>query len=413
MKRLLTLLLLITFSACQNDSSAPPPEAKSPRVAADSLTAVLTEMQEKGVINGFGVAIVGLDSILYQGGFGFADADAKVAYTHQTIQNIASISKTLIGIALLKAQELGHLTLDDPISDYLPFEVKNPHFPDQPITIRQLTTHTSSIQDTDSYDHSYVATEPLEGLDTTVFHIPDDFQPPSTRISMGEFLQNTLSTSGKWYSEESFLQASPGQTFEYTNVGATLAAYVLEQATGEDYAAFTTQHILQPLGMEASGWSFTDIDPAQHSKLYARPHLKIPFYTLITYPDGGFITSPNNLGIYLMELMRGHAGKGTILSEESYVELFRAQLSDEHFTEERDAENPYDDEYNFGTFMGLSALDYIGHTGGDPGVSSFMFFHTEDHLGRILIINTDLIDQAGFDQFFGIWNTLEAYQERL
>ena len=53
-----------------------------------------------------------------------------------TIQNVASVSKTIVGIALLKAQELGKLKLDEPINKYLPFKVFNPKFPNENITIR-------------------------------------------------------------------------------------------------------------------------------------------------------------------------------------------------------------------------------------------------------------------------------------
>ena len=84
---------------------------------------------------------------------------------------------------------------------------------------------------------------------------------------MATFLQNVLSKEGIWYSEEGFLEKQPGTFFEYTNIGATLAAQVLEYATGEDYAAFTTKHILAPLHMKSSGWSFDAINFAQHSTM--------------------------------------------------------------------------------------------------------------------------------------------------
>ena len=82
---------------------------------------------------GFGVAIVGPEKTLYQAGFGYADLEAQKAYTANTIQNIASISKTFIGVSLLKAQDLNLLDLDEPINKYLDFKVVNPHFPEDTI----------------------------------------------------------------------------------------------------------------------------------------------------------------------------------------------------------------------------------------------------------------------------------------
>ncbi len=60
-------------------------------------------------------------------GFGYSDVAEQTPYTIQTQQYIASISKTVIGVALMKAQEMNLLDIDEPINQYLPLEVKNPH----------------------------------------------------------------------------------------------------------------------------------------------------------------------------------------------------------------------------------------------------------------------------------------------
>lgn len=121
------------------------------RAAQDSLTAELEVLRNQGHFIGFGVAIVNRQGALHQHGFGFADAQAHKPYSIHTIQNIASVSKTLVGLALLKAQELGRLNLADSVNKYLPFRVVNPAFPKVPITLRHLATHTSSIRDNDFY----------------------------------------------------------------------------------------------------------------------------------------------------------------------------------------------------------------------------------------------------------------------
>jgi hypothetical protein len=134
---------------------------------------------------------------------------------------------------------------------------------------------------------------------------------------------------------------------------------------------------------------------------------------LITYPDGGFITNINDLGKYLTELLKGYSGNGTILTQESYKQLFKIQLTEENFKEKRDETNPYDDEYNSGIFMGFSSFNNIGHTGGDPGVSSLMFFNQKTKIGRILFVNTNIQNQEGLNAFFGIMNKLDDYSSRL
>ena len=96
--------------------------------------------------------------------------------------------------------------------------------------------------------------------------------------------------------------------------------------------------------MNSSGWSFDEIDLSKHSTLYARPNIELPYYSLVTYPDGGLITSISDMAKYLSELIKGYSGKGTLLSKTSYDELFKEQLSSAQIPDQ-DEEDPYDDEY--------------------------------------------------------------------
>ena len=108
------------------------------------MTAALAESQ----LPGLSLAMVSKDAILFQESFGYADLVSKRKYENSAIQNIGSISKTFIGVALMKLVDQGKLKLDDPVNNYLPFEVFNPNHPEVSITIRHLATHTSGIKDT-------------------------------------------------------------------------------------------------------------------------------------------------------------------------------------------------------------------------------------------------------------------------
>lgn len=405
---LLGVLLLISCKQNQNSEHAIPDH----QVVKDSLTLEIKNLN-KNYFNGIGVAIVDSTGVLYEDGIGFADVKSKKPYTVNTIQPIASVSKTFIGISLLIAQEKGLLNLDDPINKYLPFEIQNPNFPNESITIRQLATHTSSIVDTENYmDRSYVLKDKKDSLQTKIKNIPQSFNASEAKIPLSEFLKNYLSKEGKWYNKNAFSKNKPGQLFEYTNVGASLAAYIIEIASKQSYSDFTTQYILKPLEMKNSGWNYADVNFDNVSNLYADTKTIIPYYSLITYPDGGFITSVADLGKYLSELIKGYSGNGTLLSQKSYKELFKKQLKAENF-EERNTTNPYNDEYNTGIFIGFSAMDNVGHTGGDPGVSSLMFFNAKDKIGRILLVNTDIQNQEGVNAYYGIFNKLGAYSTKL
>lgn len=411
-----TFLLLLTsigITSCATTSIAQTSgnEKKGIKFATDSLTEEINQIYQKGIFNGFGVSIVNENGTLYQKGFGLSDVSKNKAYTDNTIQSIASVSKTFVGIALLKAQELGKLHLDDPIEKYLPFKVVNPNFPEAKITIRQLANHTSSIADNEYYlTKNYVLRpgQDLNGMKLS-FDETQVFIPSDSIVSLEVFLENVLSEKGKWFQSISFLPNKPGAFYEYSNVGTALAGYIIEQATGVPFPEFTKEHILNPLKMNHSGWKYEHIKSELLSRLYENPKTVLPIYESITYPDGGLITSVNDLSKFLTELIKGYNGNGTILNNESYKEYFRPQLSASNFAE-RNERNPYSESYNTGVFIGFGYTGYIGHTGGDPGVMSMLFFDPKSNIGRIMIFNTNFSDKIGNDAFYGIWNLLEKYQ---
>jgi len=385
-------------------------ENKNNKIA---LTNEINTIYNQKKFNGFAVSIVDENGTLYKNGFGFSDVENQIKYTTETIQNIGSVSKTFVGIALLKAQELGQLKLDDPIDRYLPFNVINPNFPQEKITIRQLATHTSSITDNEFYSSKNYYLKPnqnLKGLKLT-FEDEQSFNPSDSIISLRSFLENVITENGKW-NKDSFTSHKPGTIYEYSNVGTALAGFIIEQATGESFNQFTKKYILEPLKMKESGWKSEEINMTKYSRLYENPTNPLPYYELITYPDGGFITNVNDLSKYLSELIKGYNGNGTILTEESYKEYFKSQLSESNFVE-RNTKNPFNESYNVGIFMGFGYTGYIGHTGGDPGTMSIMFFDPKTNLGRIMIFNTNFSDKEGNKAFYDIWNALEKYQDRL
>lgn len=387
--------------------------SKKTVIDKEVLTSEISKIYDEGVFNGFSVSIVNEKEILYAKGFGFSNVAENKKYTDKTIQNVASVSKTLVGIALLKAQELGRLDLDEPINKYLPFKVFNPNFPSDKITIRHLATHTSSIMDNDFYLSKNYYLKPDQDLQNLKLSFDEEqvFNSSDSMVSMNSFLESILSENGRW-NANSYSKNKPGAVYEYSNIGTALAAVIVENATGDSFHDFTYKYILKPLNMKSSGWRFKDVEFSNFSRLYEDVQTPIPYYEMITYPDGGFITSVNDLSLFLRELIRGYNGNGTILSKDSYREYFKPQLSSENFVD-RNERNPYSESYNVGIFIGYGYTGYVGHTGGDPGVLSMMFFNPETNIGRIMIYNTNFTDKKGNDAFYNIWNLLEQFEGKL
>jgi CubicO group peptidase (beta-lactamase class C family) len=373
----------------------------------DLLNKDLMAFSNRSDFNGFSVSIVNQKEILHQRGFGYSNVEKKREYTHNTIQAVASISKTLIGIALLKAQEQGKLKLDDPINKYLPFKVINPYYPDTPITIRHLATHTSSIKYTKAYERrSYVLLNKSDKSVRALRWFDEKFNVPADQVTLKDYLKNILVKKEAWYRKKNYYKHKPGTKFSYSNEGAALAAYVIEQATGESYDIYTKKYILQPLGMTSTGWSFDKVDMENLSMLYSNK-TPLPKYYLIPYPDGGMITSVHDLGKFLIELIKGYSGEGTLLKPESYKEYFKEQLTEKELGSDR-WNNKFNDEYNTGIFMGFTT-NYIGHTGSDPGTRAYMFFDPKTRIGKIAIFNTSGI----YTKLDELWEILSKYEKRI
>ena len=405
----LIILIAIVFS-CETKNTS----QKVVREIADSLRLELIAISDEGFVNGFSCALVNQEEILFSEGFGYANKRDQKPYTAHTIQKVASISKTLIGLALLKAQEMGKLDIDDPINDYLPFDVRNPHFPGDTITIRQLATHTSSITDPEAYNRTFILYEHPKGLAHYPSEILEEFQNPDDSLTLSEFLKSLLSEDGSWYKRTNFLNTKPGTTFEYSNVGADLAALIVQLATGESYDDFTKRFLIEKAGMTSSGWYFSDLDKENLSTLYASIDQDYPAYYEISYPDGGLITSANDLASYLMELINGYDGKGTLLEANRYKEFFGNQELDTRPINSTDEKPFMAVMHDKGVFISYTSNNYIGHTGLDYGLVTAMFFNPRTHMGRLLIINTDLDFGVEEDLKFlwKLWNKLGEYEAK-
>ncbi|WP_074409414.1 MULTISPECIES: serine hydrolase domain-containing protein [Aquimarina] len=387
MKKVISLLLLFVIFSCGID---------------DDILHTHIELQklyDESELAGLSVAIVDNRKVRYQNSFGYSDINKNRRYTNHTIQNIGSISKTFIALAVMKAVEQGKLDLDTNINTYLPFDVIHPFHPEKPITVRHLATHTSGITDREVYYKSYVFENSAQ-VDVSIY--PEDYQPivelikTNVKIDESVFFKNVLSASGPWYSQGNFTENAPGEKYDYSNIAAALAAFVVENATGISYENYTHKYIFDPLHMDATGWSFNDVNMQNHATLYYAKDFEVPRYSLVTKADGGLITSTSDFSKYLIEMMRGYKGKGKLLSAASYEEMFRLQSK---YNEIKEAMG--------GIFWGINSNNTIEHTGGDPGIITACMFDPIKNRGYYLMTNTSEEFNINIERSIEkIWNTL-------
>ncbi|MFC0252324.1 serine hydrolase domain-containing protein [Massilia consociata] len=159
--------------------------------------------------------------------------------TPDTLFRIASISKMMTTLGLMRLVEAGRVALDTDVSDYLGFSLRNPHFADQPITLRTLLTHTSSLRDEGGYSW------PLATA------LKDVLVPGAPLYGEG----------GMWSR-----RAGPGAYFTYCNLGWGVIGTVMERVTGERFDLLMQRLLLQPLGLEG-GYHPSALPPAALGKL--------------------------------------------------------------------------------------------------------------------------------------------------
>jgi CubicO group peptidase (beta-lactamase class C family) len=359
-----TFLLFINITIAQSNE----------KFQTDSLTKELTELSNKNSIVGFSVAFVNRDSILYAKGFGYSDKEKKKLYTKNTVQPIASISKTLAGVALMKAQEMGKLNLDDDINKYLPFKIINPYFPNSRITIRNLATHSSGLKDSKNYSKTMIVKDFCSLPKKTRKYLSNNWCrkcEDNKDIPMIDFIENIYSSQGDWYKKRHFLKEPTGTKYKYTNNNTTITAYIIEQVTGEKYIDFIKKNIIEPLNMTSSNWVFENSESKDASILYAN-NIPMPEMNDITYPDGSFVTNVVDFGNYLSTMINGYSGKTNIINSESYKEMLTQQINA---------------EFDSGIFWEVYSKS-IGHSGEHAGTSTYAYFDKENLVGYILFGNT-------------------------
>ena len=184
----------------------------------DSLGALL---QAHGAV-GASVAMAYQGRVIAEFAWGEAIRGGAPA-TPDTKYRIASISKMLGSLAVMRLVEQGALALDADISELLGFAVRNPKWPERPITLRQLMTHSSGLCDTGDYDR--------------VLGTPD---MPTVKTLLTERASRNFRTT------------APGTAFLYSNFGTGVIGCLVEAATGLELDAVCRQFLFTPLDMDAS-----------------------------------------------------------------------------------------------------------------------------------------------------------------
>lgn len=301
--------------------------------------------------------IVRDDAIVWEGNYGYADFSDTVPASNQTIYTLMSVSKLMISVAVMQLWEKGKLDLDADINLYLPFEVRNPKYPDKIITSHHLLTHTSGLAwplDEDRIPDFY-------------FFFPGDEMPP-----ISEWLPEYILPGGGGYRSSVWKNFQPGEKELYSNIGTSLLAHIVEQISKQDYMDYCREHIFEPLEMPNTEFRYSYLNEYQIATPFISPQIPMDPYNYRAYPAGNVKSNMIDFSHFMMAILNHGEYKGKRILEKSSV----AKMFEIH--------NPA---------SGSSLLwwhclgDCIGHSGGGTGFSTRAEWYFEVNMGMFIFSN--------------------------
>ncbi|MHB9027592.1 MAG: serine hydrolase domain-containing protein [Candidatus Latescibacterota bacterium] len=309
---LMTVCILATTGAFGQAANT---GAGTAATAGNDLDAFFKNTIARQKYVGLGACLVRGGKIVWQGCYGYADLEEKKPVQTDTIFQLASLSKVVTTTALMQLYEKGLFGLDDDVNKYLPFTVRNPNFPDTPITFRMLMTHTASFADL----------LPAGNKFGSLFKVSVWGDSP---IPLGEFTEQIFTPGAKFYSPELFSTVNaPGTKYEYSNIAFSLIGCLVEKISGEDFSEFCKKNIFQPLEMRDTGWHLRDLDVKRITFCYMLApsdtvsYRKVNHFGLPGYPEGMLRTTMHDFTNYITALMNNGAFKGRRILKPETVEL--------------------------------------------------------------------------------------------
>lgn len=270
--------------------STPPATAELTAQDLDAwLDGFLPHALAQADIAGAVVVVVRDGEVVSQRGYGYSDMETRSPVDpERTLFRPGSVSKLVTWTAVMQQVEQGRLDLDADVNTYLDFEI--PAYRGQPVTLRQLMTHTAGFEE---------QVKNLMGRDS------------ERVLNYGELLK-------RWVPKRIF---APGTTPAYSNYGTSLAGYIVERVSGEPFDDYVERHIFAPLQMRRSTFRQPlpePLRPLMSSGYRQASGEEIPFEIVGPAPAGSLSSPGSDMARFMLaHLGEGEYGGGRILSPET------------------------------------------------------------------------------------------------
>jgi CubicO group peptidase (beta-lactamase class C family) len=278
--RLIALFALLTSATLAASDAYPPPRFTDPDRVKKLESAMpeidrifrayATDQKIPGMV--WGVVIDG--RLAHVETFGVRDRSSQAKVTPDTAFRIASMTKSFTALAILKLRDEGKLSLDEPVSKWIP-EFATMELPTRdtpPLSVRQLMSHSAGF--------------------------PEDNPWGDQQLSA------TDETLDAWLRKGIPFSTPPGTRYEYSNYAFALLGRIVTRASGVPYEKYMREEILAKLSMDGSTFEFSDIPAASRAVGYRlKPDgtysEELPLPHGVFGSMGGLLTTANDLGKYV------------------------------------------------------------------------------------------------------------------
>lgn len=243
---------------------------------AKSLLDKLGRIRDKQQVPGFSLLITSAEQLIIHQSHGLADRDKNVPFTNHTMIRVGSITKSFNGLAALRLQAQQKISLEAKLTDYLKSPpLQNPWHKTKPVTLAMLLEHSAGLGDLSAKE--FAANKPGISFAQAFAIAPDS---------------RTL----RW---------PPGLHSSYSNTGAGIFAYTLEQHLEQAYESIITQEVFQALGMGSANFSESQAIAAGLATGYDRDgYTEIPYWHQIYRALGGANMQARDMAPVLQMLLK-------------------------------------------------------------------------------------------------------------
>lgn len=306
---------------------------------------------------GMSVAVYDENGVIYKDNFGYEDKENSQKVDNYTVFDWGSVSKLLVWISAMQLVEQGKLDLEEDIQTYLPEDfLKNLTY-DKKITMLDLMNHQAGFQE------MYIGTQ-------------------TTNKDEVVSLEEALS------SHQPKQVYEPGTVTAYSNWGASLAAYIVQNISKTDYADYVHQNIFEPLGM-----NHTSIGSALDDNEWVKRQRKdlvcydingdkldgLKMCYVILYPAGSAVGTVDDFLTFARAITPNDNTPCPLFKKQETSELMYTPTS---YYGDSGVPNNY-----HGFFANQNGVETLGHGGNTFGCSSMIQFDPDSGVGMVVMTN--------------------------